>query len=330
LLKQVFDLMNHPDKIFLFLSSLFCIYARAQQTPSPDEKIPYVVTFSKESDKAWGDDDFVQTFFFVIPDVYKKPLYIRIFDPDVGGSIDENHGAFDSKCKFSIYGGVGAHSHADAKRQDPVGNYKSGLLLASKTFSNEKAYDNQWYTMGPFNPIEGEFQPEYGGRIFKIVIEGTEGDDGNLYKLFLSTSPDENKDVEGGNTFAYEYAFRLADTKGSVSHLYPFVGNGVFAVKVRIFDFDNDGIIRVVSIAKKGEVSKPNTNAEWIENTHKISREEVNTSLDIQFIKQKDLKNNNIVVVIANQYGELLPFYTTPIGGVPKFQYKIGHKVEDE
>lgn len=315
---------------YILILNVFCLSITAQQTPSIDEKIPYVVTFSKDSDKAWGDDDFVQTFFFVIPEIYKKPIYIRVYDPDIGGTIDENHGAFNSKTKFSIYGGAKAHSHPDAQNQDPVGNYKSGFLLASKTFSNEKNYDASWYTFGPFNPIEGENQPDYGGRIFKIVIEGGEGDDGNLYRIFLSSSADENREVEGGNTFAYEYAFRLADTKGSVSHLYPFVGRSVTAVKVKIFDFDNDGIIRMVSIAKKGEITKPNSNGAWIENTHKISREEINTSLDIQFIKQKDLRNNNIVVVIANQYGDLLPFYCTPIGGVPKFQYKIGAKVEDD
>jgi hypothetical protein len=317
-------------KLILFILIVLSNSLAAQQTPSPDEKIPYVCTFSKDSDKEWGDDDFVQIFFFVIPETYKKPVYIRVFDPEIGGSIDENHGAFNSKCKMSIYGGPKAHSHPDAKNQDPVGEYKSGTLLASKTFSNEKMYDQQWYTLGPFNPVDGELQPEFKGRIFKLVVEGLDGDDGNLYKIFLSSEPNDNKPVEGGNTFAYEYTFRLDDNKGSVSHLYPFVGVGVTAVKLRVFDFDNDGIIRVVSVAKKGEINKLVKDAEWMESTHKISKEEVSTSLDVQFVKKKDVKNNNIVVVISNQYGELMPFWTTPIGGVPKYIYKIKHKAEEE
>jgi len=320
--------MNRKIILLTFVLIFKCFLA--QQTPSPDEKIPYVCTFSKDSDKEWGDDDFVQIFFFVIPETYKKPIYIRVFDPEIGGSIDENHGAFNSKCRLSIYGGPKTHSHNDAKNQDPVGDFKSGNLLATKTFSNEKNYDQQWYTLGPFNPVDGEFQPEFKGRVFKLVVEGLEGDDGNLYRIFLSSEANENKPVEGGNTFAYEYAFRLADTKGAVSHLYPFVGMGVTAVKIKIFDFDNDGIIRVVSVAKKGEISKPVNNAEWMESTHKISKEEVSTSLDVQFIKKKDLKNNNIVVVISNQYGELMPFFTTPIGGVPKYIYKISHKADED
>jgi hypothetical protein len=316
-------------RIFLTALLFTVLLSEAQPVPSTDEKIPYLCTFGKASNKEWGDDDFVQTFFFVIPKTYKSPVYIRLYDPDTGGELDEAHADFNSKTKFSIYGGKGAHSDPDAKKQDPAGNYKSGILLSSKTFGNDKAYDKQWVSMGPFNPVEGEFQQELGGYVFKIVIEGTEGDDGNLYRLFLSADPNDNKAVEGGNAFAYEYSMRLADSKGSVAHLYPFVGTNVVAVKVNIFDFDNDGIIRMVSVAKKGEVYQSSANGTWLESTHKITAPEINTSLDIQFIKQKDMKNNNIVVYITNQYGELMPFFTTPIGGIPKYTYKIGVKADN-
>jgi hypothetical protein len=30
-----------------------------------------------------------------------------------------------------------------------------------------------------------------------------------------------------------------------------------------------------------------------------------------------------MVLYVTNQYGELLPFYASPIGGIPKFKYKI-------
>lgn len=304
------------------------LQARAQQVPSPDEKIPFLCTFSKSSDPDWGDDDFVQIFFFVIPQTEKNPVYIRVFDPDCGGKNDEVHGDFNSKTRFAVYGGKGAISNPDAKKNDPTGNYKSGIELAAKTFSHDTTFDNKWYTFGPFNPVEGELQNEFGGYVFKMVIEGLEGDDGNLYRLFLSSQPNNNKAIEGANAFAYEYSLRLFDTKGSVSHLYPFVGTGVTSVKIRVFDFDDDGILRIVSVAKKGELAKSSGNGNWITTEHKVVNEELNTSLDIQFIKQKDSKNNNVVVNVTNQYGELMPFFTAPIGGVPKFKFKIGVKVD--
>jgi hypothetical protein len=301
----------------------------AQQAPSADEKIPYLTTFSKNAQKSWGDDDFVQIFFFVVPQTLKIPVYIRVFDPDNGNTVDENRGGFDSRTRFAVYGGKGAHSEPNARKQDPIGNFKSGIELSSKVFGNEPTNDGKWYTFGPFNPVEGELQPNIGGYVFKMVIEGLDGDDGNLYKLFLSSSSTENNPIEGGNAFAYEYSLRLADAKGSVSHLYPFVSSNIVAVKINVFDYDDDGIIRVVSVSKKGEITRSSNDGTWAENSHTIVKEEINTSLDVQFIKQTESKNNNIVVYITNQYGELMPFYTVPIGGVPKYKFKIGVKADN-
>src|SRR5690606_27771335 len=156
---------------------------------------------------------------------------------------------------------------------------------------------------------------EIGGRVLKVIIEGLEGDDGNLYKLFLSESATSNVPVEGGNGFAYEYTFRLADQIGAVSHLYPFVPENVNAVKIKVFDYDNEGMIRVVSVERKADDCALDERNKWIESRHRVSKPEISTSLDIQFIKQKDVRNNNIVVFITNQFNETMAFYTSPIGG---------------
>jgi hypothetical protein len=81
-------------------------------------------------------------------------------------------------------------------------------------------------------------------------------DDGNLYRLSLSSQKDDNVKVEGGNIFTYEYCFRTSDAAGSVSHLYPFVTKGIISVTIDVFDYDDEGIIRIISVAKKGEVTK--------------------------------------------------------------------------
>src|SRR5688572_3902020 len=196
--------MRSPVIAAMTLLSLNSLEIKAQAVPSEEEKIPFVCTFSKDSDKGWGDDDFVQIFFFVVPESYKKPLYIRVFDPDLGGSYDENHLAFSSKTRFSVYGGSKAHSDPAAQSPELSANYKSGVPLKTQVFGNDSKYDNKWFTLGPFNPAEGELQPMVGGRVFKVVIEGLEGDDGNLYRLFLSSEAGSNESIEGGNGFAYE------------------------------------------------------------------------------------------------------------------------------
>lgn len=297
-----------------------------QVMPSVEENISHLVTFSKGADKTWGDDDNIQIYFFTVPEAVKIPFYIRVFDPDNGGTIDENRGGFNSKTKFSVYGGIGAHSNRDAIQPDPIRNFKSGVLLNTKTFGEDNTTDNKWYNFGPFNALEGELQPDLGGYVFKLVVEGLDGDDGNLYKLSLSSDKNNNVKLEGGNVFTYEYCFRTSDQELNTCHLFPFISKDITAVKVNTYDYDEEGIIRIVSIDKKGEEIQPSGDGKWDASTHKITAKEINTSLDIQFIKRKAVHNNNIVVYLTNQYGEAMPFYTAPIGGVPK--YKSGMTIK--
>jgi hypothetical protein len=315
-------------RIFIISLAISCIlcFAEAQPVPAGDENIPYLMTFGAFSETSWGDDDFSQTFFFSIPKDFKEPVFIRVFDPDVGGAIDEVKGEWDTKTLFAVYGGVGSYSDKDAQETQPTGNYKSGNLLASKIFGEDPRYDNNWYTFGPFNPTEGEFVSKFNAYIIKIVADGVTGDDGNLYRYYLSTSDNQNKPVEGGNAFAYEYSFRLYNDPNEVSHIYPYVDDRTISVKLSNFDWDNDGFIRTVSVARKGQLSKVSNEDVWVDDEFKIFDEEQNTSLDIQFIKSKNpvIRNNNVVVNVRNQYGELLPFYVIPIGGVPKYNYNIG------
>lgn len=134
--------------------------------------------------------------------------------------------------------------------------------------------------------------------------------------------------MEGANAFAYEYSFRMYDNPLEVSHIYPFVDNLTVSVKLSNFDWDADGFIRIVSVARKGQLSKVSLEDNWADDEFTIFEEEKNTSLDIQFIKRKSpaVKNNNVVVNVMNQYGEFMPFFVIPIGGVPKYKLEVAHK----
>lgn len=305
---------------------LITLIGKAQPIPAADENIPFLVTFGKNSNVSWGDNNFSQVFFVSIPTNEIKPFYIRIFDPETSGLTDELKGSFNTRTSFSVYGGKECFSNKDARNIDPKGNYKCGSLLSSKTFGAESKYDNAWVTLGPFNPKEGELAPEYGGYIFKIIAEGVSGDDGNLYKYYVSQSSKENISLEGTNCFTFQYTFRLSDNANDVSHLYPYIDSKVVAVKISDFDHDNDGMIRIVSHGRKGETAKISADNEWSYTEHEITDAEKNSSLDIQFIKNKSnpAKNNNITIYITNQYNEMLPFYVIPIGGVPRYKYEIG------
>ena len=286
------------------------------------------MTFGGNALTSWGDDDFCQIFFCVIPTSQTDPVYIRVYDPDTGGDLDELKGEFNTIVNFSVYAGVGCWSDTAAQSIHPSGNYKSGYLLSSKSFGADLKYDKKWYTFGPFNPAEGEYVEKLGGRVFKVIAQGISGDDGNIYKYFLSTNQLENVPVEGGNFFTYKYHFRLSDDQKRVCQIYPFVDDKTISIEVSNFDWDNDGIIRIFSVAKNGILCDVSGEDNWVVNKFPIVAEEKNSTIEIQFIKNQNqqVRNNNVVIAVRNQYGESLPFYVVPIGGIPVYSPKIRMK----
>ena len=314
--------------IFFLISLVLAgtLNASSQPVPPDNSNIPFLVTFGKQASKNYGDDDFSQVFFLSIPSSETDPFYIRVFDPEIGGEYDEVYGGADTKTKFSIYGGKGCWSEPDAQQVDPVGKYKAGTLLDSKSFSESDKYDNDWYSFGPLDPKEGELVEELGGYVFKIVAEGTEGNDGNLYKYFFSRGPNVNIAIEGANAFGYEWTFRMPAERSAICHLYPYINDDVVSIQQYNFDWDDDGIIKIVSYEKKGEWVAMSNEADWKNSTHQILPTERNSSLDIQFVKTKEKakNNNNVCFSFKNQYGEFMRFYTIPIGGVQRFKYNLG------
>lgn len=297
-----------------------------QPVPSKDENIPFLVTFGKDGKTSWGDADFFSVWFFTIPRDFTQQFYIRVFDPDTGGENDEIQGEFNTKCMYSIYGGKGVDPE---KNEDSRGlykglNYKGGTLLVSKVFGSEAKYDNKWYTFGPFNPKAGDFNAKWG-YIFKVVCEGISGDDGNLYRYFMSRSPDNNLPIEGANAFTYKYTFRMWNDFKSVGHIYPYVDTGIVFIKQRNFDWDDDGHILVVSKYKQGIDLPISDEDNWVESKIAIEPAEVGSSLDFQFHKKQTelVKNNNVVITLENQRGDNLKFFSSPIGGVPVYQPRI-------
>ena len=309
--------------ILMFPALLF-----GQAIPSKSENIANLITFSKEAPSAWGDDDNTQVFFAFIPFDYQEAFYIRVFDPNVGGMLDAAYGdeEFDSKTQFSIYGGEGAHSNPDAQKTDPVGEFKSGVLLDYKVFADEEKYDMQWVSFGPFNPVEGEYDASLNGYIFKIIAEGLDGNDGNLYSYFLSQQGNDNKAIDGANAFTYEYTFRLKN-KGNVAHVYPFIDEDVVAIKQFNFDLDEDGIIKIYSTTKNGHDAAVSGNDVWDFSSHEVDENEKFKCMDLQ-IRRKDQTKNDVSIYVLNQYDKAIRFFSSPLGS-HKYIYQISVRQKD-
>jgi hypothetical protein len=295
-----------------------------QPVPGKDENIPFLVSFGKDGKTSWGDDNFYQVFFFSIPKDYTKPFYIRILDPECGGEIDEIQGEFNSKTKFSVYGGKGVDPERNEESRGLLKgeNFRTGNLLSSKIFGNEAKYDNQYYSLGPFNPSEGDFNAKWNSNMFKIICEGISGDDGNLFRYFLSSDDKTNIPIEGANAFTYAYHFRMWNDFKSVAHIYPYIDTGIVHIKQKNFDWDDDGNILVVSRYKQGITVPISDEDNYEESQIPIEGPEVGSSLDFQFHKRQAelVRNNNVVITLQNQRGDAVKFFSSPIGGVPVYQ----------
>lgn len=302
---------------FVLLVVLYGItISYAQQVPGKDENIPFLITFGNQAETSFGDDDYKQAFFFSIPSSHKAPFYIRIFDPGVGGKHDEEINGFDSETNFSFYGGNGIYSKATGKKAPQISESNIGDLLYDETFDSDTEYDNKWCSFGPFNPSEGEYISTFDAFVFKIVASGINGDDGNAYRYFLSSSATNNQAIAGGNAFTFEYSIRLHDTKTEISHLYPYIDKEVLMLRQHNFDLDNSCSISIFSVKKLGSQGQISGDNNWVHSTHKIEDEERESCIDFQIRNNVGgvAENNNVVLYITNQYGEYLPFMAVPIG----------------
>ncbi len=68
--------MKHCPKYFfiLILSSLLMVsqWGWSQSAPAEEENIPHLVTFGADAERSWGDDDFCQIFFLLVPSVTRR------------------------------------------------------------------------------------------------------------------------------------------------------------------------------------------------------------------------------------------------------------------
>jgi len=102
------------------------------------------------------------------------------------------------------------------------------------------------------------------------------------------------------------------------------VEDGTISVRISNFDWDDDGSILVISVARPGQDVTISNEDDWAEFVLPVREEEIKTSLDFRFVKAQPLvRNNNVVVNVRNQLGETMPFYTIPIGGVPKYRGEV-------
>jgi hypothetical protein len=229
--------VENPDGQSAILSPAYVAFSPVTTLETGD-----LVTFGTDpASPGNGDNDQVQVVFFEIPDTVTDTLYIRILDPDVGGSsaFDEQQGgSWNTATNFGLYGGSGAYDSAArrarfATTSDP--GIRSGSLIISRTFAVSATLDGTWYEFAAVNPAQGEVVGSR--RIFKLSVVGANGgDDGNRYNVALSTDPLANVPPAGSRILGYSWTFPLP--RNTPQRMYPYLRAGARFFEQHNWDMD--------------------------------------------------------------------------------------------
>ncbi len=200
-----------------------------------------LITYGSGSLTIEGDNDHEQEIVIRIPETIRYSLYLRIFDADVGGVLDAEFGfgkGWDTQTQFEFYG----------KNQ-----------LKSKVFAIDDAKDNVWHTFARFSPEEGEHVGNY--YVFKLRAKGLNGDDGNVFDVFVSRNPDENRKTEGIEIVSYEPTIRLPKKNMTAEMRFP-VPDNVPEITVRGFDMARADF-RVTTAFRSGIRARSSGQDQW-------------------------------------------------------------------
>ena len=220
------------------LPRAFTVLTRSLPDYTFDSSQAYVSTSGLGADPTAGDDDKVQIIFFEVPDGPTDTLYVRIYDPDTGGSHDRvgPDGVFgETTMSYSLRGEGGAYSNVDARSDHPgAAGITSGTLLAQQTVGEDGLLDGRWLSLA-INRGQGELVQ--GSRLFKLVVQGASGDDGNGYQVAISADANSNITVPGARLFAFSWSVALPTPNGAVA-VHPYVPTSANRVTQFNFDFD--------------------------------------------------------------------------------------------
>ncbi|PIP67490.1 MAG: hypothetical protein COW92_06195 [Candidatus Omnitrophica bacterium CG22_combo_CG10-13_8_21_14_all_43_16] len=301
----------------IFFSFVLARHGFCYKVPTKQSNVEYFYVFGSEGNKTYGAMKNEPVVLFVrVPDSYKGNVEISIYDPNVGGAIDEKCGQWDTTTKFSILGGEKAYtsileadeSHIINDEEDinPTDCYK-GELLDSKTFGSEEKYDKAFYSFRPIDAARGE---EFNGyRYFKIVAEGMSGDDNNLFSLDVAPSELE--------AFSFAPAIRMTETYGAKMVFYPQIPSDT--KKIFEYNYDLDpvgGTIDFISPSKAFKINGSGSGM-WANTEVDVSSQDMGKRWVYEITKGRQ-RQGNMALTLLTDKGRSIPVFFTPGEAGPK------------
>ncbi|ADZ71986.1 PKD domain-containing protein [Polymorphum gilvum] len=184
------------------LATVLCAGSAQAQDNRPID-VPLLVTYGKDAPSREGDPTNRQVIYLSLPAETNERVYVRLFDPETGGDHDLVYGKADTVTRFALFGGTGAYAGdmATGGAETPE-ELTGGTLLQERNYGTDEGADGQWIPFALLSPEQGDLVGDR--RVFRLLVEGTSGNDGNLYGVALSLR--ERRAVEPAGTRLFSFA----------------------------------------------------------------------------------------------------------------------------
>lgn len=293
-------LSNERKRLGLLLALLVLAPAGARAADDLDHL--RLVTYGPEANTREGDDDFVQVVLIEVPAEHPGPLRVRLFDPDAGGDLDVFYGwgSFDTATRFTLYGGPGAASAPGLRGADPAPEeIHAGSELASRAFADDPSTDRQWVTLAEVTPEQGEKIDER--RVFKLVIEGVAGNDGNVFDVDV-VDPD-GAPVPGVRLLSYEPTIHHeTKTRTAEVRILPSGNTRLF-----VHSFDAAGADLRIETRYRTLPADTSGQNKWSQSELELTEEEQDQMIALAFGGRAGEIPNDATLYLADENGVVVP-----------------------
>ena len=243
---------------------------------------PLSVTYGPKALAQEGDDDHREVILLSVPEPTSDRLYVRVFDPDLGGDYDLIYGKPDTEARYMVYG-------------------RGDALLMTRSFGADPAADGKWATLGDLDPADGEVVG--GRRVFRLVVDGVGGDDANLFTATVSLRDHRNLEPAGLEVLAERPTVRMPD-KRSLAELRFRVPAEAQSLTIRNFDAAN-GEVTFVS-AFRTQALAASGQGDWKASTVRLDPEERGALAAILFAGGEEVPND-ATFTVTDESGRAVP-----------------------
>ncbi len=274
---------------------------------------PLLMVYGADAATAEGDFDHRAAIYISVPADLSDHLFLRVFDADTSGDHDLLYGPGpDSRVRYRLLGGEGAAAVRAAPDglADDAGSEPDGTVLAERVVGDDAAYDSRWTTVARFAVDAGELVGDR--RLFRLAIEGLDGDDGNLFDVAVSTREHRNVAPAGLELLDYAPTVRIPDMQRLTELRFELPSAGQ-TLRVRNFDAAQGDIAlttatRTVPLEASGQNEWRESQVELLPGEQGVAAVTVRRGNEIP---------NDVTVMVSDDEGRPLPFLLPPRAWTP-------------